>query len=177
MQVLLSFGMAVAPAVILLIYYYRQDRRKPEPKRLIATIFFMGIVSTIPAILLELLVSTVQELFRWWPLLYHLFEAFIVAALCEEYIKLVMVKGIVYDNVYFDEVMDGIVYTVIASLGFACMENILYVIDGGWTTALLRTFTAVPMHAVASGMMGYYIGAAKFAKSEEGEKRLFRRGL
>ncbi len=57
------------------------------------------------------------------------------------------------------------------------MENILYVLGGGWTTALLRAFTAVPMHALCSGMMGFYIGQAKFASSKDQENRLQKRGL
>ncbi|HEC61164.1 MAG TPA: PrsW family intramembrane metalloprotease [bacterium] len=177
MPILFSVSMAVAPALLLLIYYYRQDKNKPEPKGLILKIFLIGIVSTLPAILLELLVSKLAGLFVRWPLLYFAFKAFIVAALCEEYIKLTVVRLAVYNNVNFDEVMDGIVYTVVASLGFACMENILYVLGGGWTTALLRAFTAVPMHALCSGMMGFYIGQAKFASSKDQENRLQKRGL
>jgi len=169
--------MAVAPALILVVYYYRQDRRKPEPKGLSVKIFLLGILSTIPAILLELAVSTLQDLVSWWRLLYYLFEAFVVAAVCEELIKLWVVKVVAYNNVHFDEVMDGVVYTIVASLGFACMENILYVLDRGWTVALIRAFTAVPMHAVCSGMMGYYIGQAKFSSQRAEESILIKRGF
>ncbi|MBA7471104.1 Protease PrsW [subsurface metagenome] len=177
MPILLSVSMAIAPAFFLLIYYYKQDKNRPEPKGLIIKVFLIGIGSMVPAILLELVVSRFEGLFVQWPLLYFAFDAFIVAALSEEYIKLTVVRLAVYNNVNFDEAMDGIVYTVVASLGFACMENILYVLDGGWTTALLRAFTAVPMHALCSGMMGFYIGQAKFAPSKQEEKRLQNRGL
>jgi RsiW-degrading membrane proteinase PrsW (M82 family) len=61
--------------------------------------------------------------------------------------------------------MDGIVYTIVASLGFACLENIMYVSEGGMTIALIRSVTAVPLHAFCSGIMGYYIGKAKFSKT------------
>ncbi|HUV08836.1 MAG TPA: PrsW family glutamic-type intramembrane protease [Spirochaetia bacterium] len=177
MPILFSVAMAVVPALVLLVYYYRQDRNKPEPKGLILKVFVIGVVSTLPAILLELLVSAFEDPAAWPPLFFALFEAFIVAALCEEFIKLSVVRLFAYNNVSFDEVMDGIVYTVVASLGFACMENILYVLDKGWVTAVLRAFTAVPMHALASGMMGFYIGKAKFAASKQEEKSLIKRGL
>jgi len=140
-------------------------------------IFLLGILSIIPAILLELAVSTLEDLVSWWRLGYYFFKAFVVAAICEELIKLWVVKTVAYNNVHFDEVMDGVVYTIVASLGFACMENILYVLDRGWTLALIRAFTAVPMHAVCSGMMGYYIGGAKFASDKAEESILIKRGF
>ena len=104
MPVLISLAMAIAPALILVVYYYRQDRRKPEPKGLIVKVFLFGILSTIPAILLELAVSTLEDLVSWWRLLYYLFEAFVVAAICEELIKLWVVKTVAYNNVHFDEI-------------------------------------------------------------------------
>ncbi len=177
MPQLISLAMAIAPALILLAYYYRQDKRKPEPKGLIFKIFLLGIISIIPAILLELALSALEDFVSWWALLYYLFEAFVVAGICEELIKLWVVTSFAYKNVHFDEVMDGVVYTIVASLGFACMENILYVMDRSWTVALLRAFTAVPMHAVCSGMMGYYIGKAKFASEKAEESALMKRGF
>jgi len=177
MNLLIAEACAVIPTLLLVWYYYRQDTRKPEPKGLIMGIFGLGIVVTIPVIVVELLLGSFEWMFLDIPLLYHVFRAFVVAALCEEWFKLLVVKHAAYRNVHFDEIMDGIVYTVTASLGFACLENILYVLDGGLQVALLRAFTAVPMHALASGMMGYYIGHAKFAADPVRENALFRKGL
>jgi RsiW-degrading membrane proteinase PrsW (M82 family) len=97
--------------------------------------------------------------------------------LCEEYIKFRIIKKYIYHHPQFNEIMDGIIYTVVASLGFACMENVLYVLKSSWHTALARGFTAVPMHAVCSGMMGYYIGLARFSCDKNKEKRLLNQGL
>ncbi len=177
MNLLIAETCAVIPTLLLVWYYYRQDKRKPEPKGLIMGIFGLGIVVTIPVIVVELLLGNFERVFQGIPLLYHFFRAFVVAALCEEWFKLLIVKHAAYRNVHFDEIMDGIVYTITASLGFACLENILYVLDGGLQVAVLRAFTAVPMHALASGMMGYYIGQAKFAANPAREKALFRKGL
>jgi RsiW-degrading membrane proteinase PrsW (M82 family) len=173
----LSFLLAAAPALLLLRYYYRQDRERPEPKGLVFRIFLLGIVATFIAIPLELLMSMFQGLFAGFPLLIALFKAFLVAALVEEYLKLTIVRVFAYRNPNFDEIMDGVVYTVVASLGFACMENILYVMGGTIGTALTRAVTAIPLHATASGLMGYYIGRAKFASSPKMERALINRGL
>lgn len=176
-NLVVSFILAAAPALLLLRYYYRQDRERPEPKGLIVRIFLLGIVATFIAVPLELLMSMFQQLFVSFPLLYALFKAFVVAALVEEYLKLTIVRLFAYRNRYFDEIMDGVVYAVVASLGFACMENILYVMGGTLWTALTRAFTAIPLHATASGLMGYYIGRAKFAISPQAERALINKGL
>jgi RsiW-degrading membrane proteinase PrsW (M82 family) len=172
-----SFLLAAAPTLLLVRYYYRQDRERPEPKGLVVRIFLLGVLATFVAIPLELLMSMFQGLFADFPLLTALFKAFVVAALVEEYLKLTIVRVFAYRNPNFDEIMDGVVYTVMASLGFACMENILYVMGGTIGTALTRAVTAIPLHATASGLMGYYIGRAKFAPSAQTERALMNRGL
>jgi RsiW-degrading membrane proteinase PrsW (M82 family) len=177
MKVFISLILAIVPAILILIYFYRQDKKKPEPKGLVLKIFFLGIASTVPAIILEILLGSVQSLLLDFPYLFHFFRAFFVAGLCEEFVKLTVVKVFVYRDDHFDEVMDGIVYMVVASLGFACMENILYVLRSGMWVAVIRAFTAVPMHALVSGLMGYYLGRAKFASSPREERSLIRHGL
>lgn len=177
MYVLISLILAIAPAIYLVRYFYKLDVQKPEPRGLIIKMFLLGVLCTIPVAFLEQAVHQLKVLFDWWPPLYHFFMAFIVAALCEESIKLLLVKVFVYRNDYFDEVMDGIVYTVVVSLGFACLENILYVVDSNLGVALFRAFTAIPLHALCSGIMGYYVGMAKFSGSRELEKAQIRKGL
>ncbi len=177
MYTMISFIMAVIPSVFLVCYYYRLDKQKPEPKGLIVKIFLLGIFCVLPAIFLELVAGLFNRLFFWSPILFCFVRAFIVAGLCEEFIKLMVVKKYAYNNVHFDEVMDGILYTVVASLGFACIENVLYVMSTNLQTAVVRAVLAVPMHAGCSGLMGYYIGKAKFAKSKKEEKNLMYKGL
>jgi len=177
MYTLISFSLAVIPALFLVRYFYRQDNLKPEPKGLVTKIFFLGLLSTIPIVVLELTVAMFKDAFSFHPLSAYAFRAFLVAALCEESMKFFVVKRFAYNKVAFDEVMDGIVYTVVASLGFACMENIIYVMQGGIAIAAARAFTAIPLHALASGIMGYYIGQAKFAGNKSAERSLFLKGL
>ncbi|MBN1997096.1 PrsW family intramembrane metalloprotease [candidate division KSB1 bacterium] len=177
MTVILSLLMAIAPSLFLVYYFNKQDRRKPEPTGLIIKMFLLGFVITIPVIILELVVSRFQFLFKWNDLLLYFFESFIVAAMCEEYMKYFVVRKFIYSDRHFDEVMDGIVYTVVASMGFACFENVFYVLNSSWGVAILRAFTAVPLHAVASGLMGYYLGLSKFAETMEKKKSLVRKGI
>lgn len=175
MHVTFSLLMAIAPALFLVRYFYKQDLKKPEPKGLVTKIFFLGIAFTIPASIIEVLLDEFFNSFVAPAILYNFIKAFIIAACVEEILKFFIVKKFAYQNPHFDEEVDGIVYTIVASLGFACMENLIYVIDGGITIAFVRAFSAVPMHAVSSGIMGYYIGKARF--SGNNEKSLLLKGL
>jgi RsiW-degrading membrane proteinase PrsW (M82 family) len=127
--------------------------------RLIFRVFLLGIAIVFPAALIELLLdaSIVTDV----PILRNLFRAFIVAAFVEEGLKYLVVKNFVFDRPEFDELTDGIIYTITASLGFAFFENLFYSV-GSPVTLIIRGFTAVPLHAAASGIMGYYMGVGKF---------------
>ncbi len=158
----LSITLAIIPAAILLRYYLRQDKSRPEPRGLIIRVFLLGILSILPVLIIELILQAMHQTMGMSPLGQALIQAFVVAALTEESMKLLVVRGYAWKQAAFDEVMDGIVYAVVASLGFAVFENIMYVLNGGISTAILRAVTAVPMHALAAGIMGYYVGLAHF---------------
>ncbi|HOY08988.1 MAG TPA: PrsW family glutamic-type intramembrane protease [Candidatus Omnitrophota bacterium] len=158
MHAFFSFIAAVLPALLLVRYFYKAN---PAPKRFIVKVFLLGVIYTLPVYILEVILARYNMFPRWSFVLYYFFEAFIVAGLCEEYIKLRIIKKYVYGTVFFQGERDGIIFTVVASMGFACMENILYVVNHSWNMALARGFTAVPMHAVCSGVMGYSLGKAK----------------
>jgi len=176
---LLTLALAVVPALLLVRYYYRQDRARPEPKGLVVKVFLVGILSALVAIPLELLASQFQRAFDPRSIAYPLFKAFVVAGLVEECLKLTVVRLTAWRDPAFDEVMDGVVYTVVAGMGFACLENVLYVMGmgGSVATALARAFTAVPLHAVSSGLMGYFLGRSRFAASPGAARALVTSGL
>ena len=155
----INIGLAVIPALILLIYFYRKDRQKKEPVSLVIKVFVFGFLSVLPAIAIEMLI--IQFVSDRFSVASIMIRAFIVAGLVEESIKLKTVLLVAYPNKSFDELTDGIVYTITASLGFALFENIFYSL-GPASTLILRGVTAVPLHATASGIMGYYIGKSKF---------------
>ena len=175
MNSLVPLILAIIPTIFLVRYFYLKDINKPEPIRLIIKIFIMGILCTIPIVFIEVMMMGIIEPFTSNIIIYSFLQAFIVAGLCEETIKLMIIRFFIYNNKHFDEIMDGIVYTIVASLGFACLENIMYVSDGGVAVALIRSITAVPLHAFCSGIMGYYIGKAKFSKTNS--KEYIQKGL
>jgi hypothetical protein len=103
------------------------------------------------------------------PYVAGLADAFITAAIPEELFKFVVIYFYARRHPEFDEPMDGVVYGVATGLGFATLENILYVSDGGIGVAILRAFTAVPCHAFAGAIMGFYVGQSKFRPQERGK--------
>lgn len=177
MYTVFSFTLAIIPALFLVRYYYKQDSLKKEPKGLIIKVFFLGVLSTIPVIIIELLLGEFNKMLQIRTIQFYAFKAFVVAAFSEELIKFLVIRIYPFRKTAFDEVMDGIVYTITASLGFACLENVIYVINGGIATAVIRAFSAIPLHALAAGVMGYYIGEAKFAANKKVRIRFFVKGL
>jgi RsiW-degrading membrane proteinase PrsW (M82 family) len=150
--------LAAIPALLLLLYFYRKDKTKREPAGLILKTFALGILAVIPAGAAEF--GTILLFSRISGIAGLLIRAFIVAALIEESSKFLVIKAYIYRKKEFDEVTDGIVYTATASLGFAFFESLLYSFGPPWVM-ILRGVTSVPLHAIASGIMGYYIGLAK----------------
>ena len=121
--------------------------------------FFFGVLSILPAIILETYgmkwLGPVDSVSK------AAFEAFIVVGFSEELAKYLFLRLYVYNSKHFDEPYDGIVYAVMISLGFAALENILYVMQGGVSTAIARMFTAVPAHTTFAVLMGFWMGKAK----------------
>jgi RsiW-degrading membrane proteinase PrsW (M82 family) len=95
------------------------------------------------------------------PLLVGLYGAFLGAAIPEELLKFVVVVRYCARHPAFDERMDGVVYGATASLGFAALENVLYVTRSGWIVAMNRTLTAVPFHACLGAILGYHIAQTR----------------
>jgi len=158
MTYLLLTVAAILPALLLVWFFHARDTF-PEPPRVLWTTFALGCLSVIPAVLLG--VSLEPLLVSRHALTVAAFEAFVIAALCEEACKLAVLLGYSFRQTAFDEEMDGIVYGATAALGFAALENIMYVLDGGFGLALLRGALSVPGHATYGAVMGYYVGCAR----------------
>lgn len=168
---------AVLPALWLIRHYVKHDAY-PEPRGLVIKTALMGIVIVIPIIVIELLLTSVigEDAPR---MVTAFFSAFVVAAFSEELFKYLVLKKYCSTKSDFDEPMDGIVYAVVVSLGFALLENIMYVLsaageagpDGvaaGLWTAVLRAFTAVPAHASFGVIMGFHFSNQHFGKGKKG---------
>ena len=177
MYLLLYLAVAVTPPALLVHYFYRRDKKHANPTGMIHRTFLIGLLITIPAFALEFLLVRMQSFLAMSNLSHHLFRAFLIIAPSEELFKLIVVIFVVYNHKRFNKLMDGIIYTIIASLGFACTENIVYALSGGIGVAIFRFFTALPMHIITAGIMGYYISKAKLSFSKTEETRLIFTGL
>jgi len=160
------FWMAVAPVLVIIIYVYIHDRYDKEPPALMIGSFLLGaVLSVIVVFALYFLTGHLTGVTDEYSIWQQFIHAFIGVALAEEFSKYIVVRYYSQPKAAFDEPYDGIIYAVMVSMGFACTENILYVLEGGSSTAIVRAFTAVPAHATFGVLMGYYMGKAKFSKS------------
>jgi len=153
--------LAVAPPLLIAYYVYQKDKYDKEPKSLIIKSFLFGCLGIIPAIFLELFAKGMfTNLFLY---------VFFGIALVEEGVKYFFLKKYLFNKADFNEPMDGIVYAVMISLGFATVENIAYVLNNEgqeMNVALIRMFTAIPLHAVCGVILGYFVGLAKFSNNK-----------
>ena len=158
--------LALAPIVVILIYIYVKDKYEKEPIGLLLKNFFLGaVVSIIITLVLGFAADIIFPITDEKSILQQFVKAFFVVALVEEFSKYIIVKYYAQKKTDFNEPFDGIVYAVVVSMGFAALENVLYVSQYGVTTGLTRAFTAVPAHATFGILMGYFMGKAKFSNN------------
>ena len=172
MSLILLLVLSIAPGLAILIAIYFSDKYEKEPFKLLLTSFMMGVVALIPAIILELLFGFLDQPTN---VLFIFIYAVWVVGLSEEGSKFFFLRTVPYTRSAFNEPFDGIVYAVMISMGFATVENIMYVVDGGFGVGLMRMITAVPLHAVCGIIMGYYVGMAKF--DAKNSRKLLSTGL
>ncbi|MFC1810882.1 PrsW family glutamic-type intramembrane protease [Patescibacteria group bacterium] len=167
---------SLAPVALLLWYFDRQDQHK-ESRRFLWSIFLWGVLVTFLAGGIEYFLNSFIGGIFYSSFINILILAFVYTALVEEAFKYWVVKKKAYDHPAFNEYYDGVIYAVVASLGFAALENVFYVIEGGLYVGVIRAILAVPAHALFGAIMGYYIGIARFEKNREKEKKLLSTGL
>lgn len=147
---------ALLPVFILLLYIFNKDTEK-EPVKELLIAFGFGMLSILASFMLSIPFgimglytaecTTISEAIR---------HAFFAAAIPEEVAKFAMLWFFMRRTKEYDQYMDGIVYAVCVSLGFAAVENIIYVASNGMGTAIIRALTAVPAHYCMGVLMGYY---------------------
>lgn len=158
--------LAIAPAMIIILYIYFKDKFEKEPIQFLLKNFLLGaFVSVLITLILSAILNKVFPITDAKSILQQFIKAFVVVALVEEFSKYIIVKFYAQKNKEFNEPFDGIVYAVMVSMGFAALENVLYVFQYGVSTGIVRAFTAVPAHASFGILMGYYMGKAKFSNN------------
>jgi len=157
-----------APVLLLLFFIYIRDKYEREPLGLILKVVLLGAITPLPIIFIEKILVYIGQTLSLSGFVEVFWHSFVVAGITEEVFKFLVIFLIVWKNSNFNEKFDGIVYASFASLGFALVENFLYVMQNGAGVGFLRAFTAVPAHAIFGITMGYFLGLAKFDNQKQG---------
>ena len=171
MNEILLFIISVLPVFLIGMFIYKKDKEK-EPTRLLVKLFLGGFLSCVLVLIIGGLLGILFPIFSEDTSKLNLLElfihVFIGVALVEEFCKWIVAYKIAYNDSNFDEIYDGILYSVFVALGFACIENLLYVYEGGISTGISRALLAVPGHACDGLFMGYYLSLSKIATITHG---------
>ncbi len=158
----LNFILSLLPGILWMYYVYRSDKFEPEPIKTVIMVFFCGFVIFIPTMLIEI---GIKDLFGFTGRISSIFEAvgtaYFVTGLVEEFMKFGVVLFAVYYAKEFDEPVDGIVYSSAAALGFASLENFMYMNQYGTQVILLRGPLSTLGHILFSSMWGYGLARGK----------------
>lgn len=142
--------LAIAPGIFWMWFWWRKDRFEKEPARYLVITFFLGALVLIPAAILETVLQTgiwvVDE---------------VMVGVIEEFSKFLAVYLFVFRKSEFNEVMDGIVYAAAAALGFASLENFLYIFGYGAGVMVGRAVFSTLGHVLFSAFWGYALGLKK----------------
>src|SRR3989344_7001359 len=168
---LIAIGLAVLPSLIWLFFYLKEDPH-PEPRYWLFIIFLMGVALAPLVISLEMALSKIFNFFIVVPLESGLL-IFIIAPLVEEAAKYGAIHLALNKNPVLDEPVDGMIYVIVAALGFAAIENVFAIFSFvsvgvfGYLSATLnfmsmRFISALALHGLASGIAGYYFSRFYF---------------
>jgi RsiW-degrading membrane proteinase PrsW (M82 family) len=172
-MIFILFALAVAPGLAIAIFIYEKDKLDREPLHLLVKSFFLGALSIFPASFLEGVFEGFG--FAQTAELTTTFNYALTVGFSEELSKFLILILFFYRRKEFNEPFDGITYGVMIAMGFATLENVFYVVEGGLGVALIRMFTAVPAHATFGVLMGFFVGMAKFRHRRHSFKMVFPR--
>ena len=154
---------ALLPAIILMVYVYKHDKIEKEPFVLLLTLFAFGALSCVPAGILEDLFSEALDSMNIQDnQTYYIIMCFGIVACSEEGAKLFFLKSKTWRCPDFNYTFDGLLYSVCVGLGFAGLENIMYVMDYGFGVVISRGLLSVPGHCTFAIFMGLFYSRAKF---------------
>lgn len=150
-------------AVGLVWYLLSHDRGEKEPVDALWIAAGLGLVGALLAGFLEAKLVISDNLIGGMPHGTMLRTALLIGFI-EEACKFVPLAFFIYKKRYFNEHTDGVIYFALAGLAFGLPENILYTLQYGTKTGLLRLGLTPLFHAAATGTIGYYLAKRKLAK-------------
>lgn len=171
MQFFLVILAAIAPVAVASWYIYKKDSDQPEPTTWLVKAFFYGVLSVFLSLAfsgpLTAIFGLGDDTDSFDSIGRAFSYAFLAAAIPEEIAKFIMFCFLLRKNPFFDEKFDAIVYSVFVGLGFAGLENIMYLLDGleDWSwigTGIVRALFSIPGHFVFAVLMGYYYSLYRF---------------
>ena len=169
MEIALLIGLAALPVGVLCWYVYHHDQKAESVGQLLKS-FFIGWLTVPIAIILALLIEHLVDIYSGDGLIVSLKIAFLSAAVPEEISKLFILWLLLRKNKHFDEYYDGIVYAVMVGMGFAFVENVMYLFEhyDTWVSVgLLRALLSVPGHYAFAVLMGFYFSLWHFCKGKQ----------
>ncbi len=193
--VFLYFGVVIFPLAFWFWFFRRQDKLEPESRKLLMKIFELGAISIVFALIFEFVLDYIFEFFgvtseQLEPGILLSGGAFFLVAFSfflvgpvEELVKFLVLKFYVFKKLDFNQIIDGVVYGATLALGFAFIENSEYFlnayqnIDVPWVFVMVVTFRGVItalVHVVSTGIIGLFIGRAKFSDSKNQKKIMFK---
>ena len=172
-QTMIIILLTVVPSLLLLTLILYSDRKSREPVLMLLICAFSGAFTICLSLIIDKIILKYHliggDLFTDSNA-YSIYRIMILAGV-EEYVKLLVLYLFLYRNKAFDEIFDGFVYSSIIALSFSLVETVLYVINEATyndmtSLAILRNFTAIPLHVTCGITMGYFVSLEKFAKSK-----------
>lgn len=163
----LLISAAIAPSLALFSYFYLRNQMSTEPRRTLLQSFIYGAIITFPIMFIQYVVKEEQTFSN------EFFSTVVFTSALEEFFKWLVILIVILRHVEFDDPYDGILYGAAVSLGFATVENILFLLSFGIDQALVRAILPVSSHALFGVVMGYYFGRSKFAKDKREKEYIF----
>ncbi len=171
--------LALLPTIVIMFIVLVNEKHKKEPFKKILSVFAISALSTIPAAILEVIGQAILTLImgglfgnssmsdETFSMIFYFLEYVLVVGVCEESCKFFTFKWIIFHDREFDNTYDGVVYGAASALGFATLENLMYIFvmsNDPVGTAIMRAILSIPMHAITGIFMGYYFGISKYRK-------------
>lgn len=155
------------PGLIWLAFFLHKDHDHPEPRSMVIQSFALGMMITIPAAIIEMVINKQVETLELGAISHTIISFFVTVAFVEEYLKYLIMKKWVMRTRFFDEPIDAMIYPVVIALGFASLENILagFNMPEEFVSLMVwRFISATLIHALSASVWGYFIASVYFFK-------------